>query len=121
MAASSGFRLGPARLLMAVLFLVSGVGKLGNVDGTQQYMEAHGVPGELLWPAAAFEITSGLALLLDWRMKQISMLLSGWCLLTAFIFHTNLADDGERINLMKNMAMAGGFLVLANHGTKRLC
>lgn len=106
----------PARLLMAILFLVSGTGKLSNVEATQNYMEAYRVPGSLLWPAAMLEIVGGLGLLVGRLTRHISIVFAGWCVLTAFIFHTNFEDQGETINLMKNLVMAGGFLVLADHG-----
>jgi putative oxidoreductase len=99
---------------MATLFLLSGRGKLGAVEPTRKYMEAHGIPGRLLHPAAAFEITSGLLLLTGLYTSQVSVLLAGWCLLTAFIFHTKFDDQNEIVHLLKNLAIAGGFLVLAD-------
>ena len=105
-----------ARLLMSVLFLVSGVSKLGSPAATRAYMEAYGVPGYLLYPAAALEIGGGSLLLADHaasHTRWLGGMLAGWCLLTALIFHTDLQDPEQKINLMKNMAMAGGFLVLA--------
>jgi hypothetical protein len=45
--------------------------------------------------------------------RWLAMVLAGWCLLTASIFHTELTDQEQRINFLKNLAMAGGFLVLA--------
>ena len=108
----------PARILMSVLFLVSGFGKLQNVEDTQKYMEAYGVPGFLLFPAAAFEIGGGAALLMGRNTRAWAMLLAPWCLLTAAIFHADWKDQEQRINLMKNMAMAGGFLILADRGSK---
>jgi putative oxidoreductase len=111
-----------ARVLMSILFLVSGIGKLGAVKQTQAYMEAYGVPGYLLYPAAALEIGGGTMLLADHNASHtrwLAMVLSGWCILTALIFHTDLNDQEQKINLMKNMAMAGGFLVLAEEGKDR--
>jgi putative oxidoreductase len=105
-----------ARLLMSVLFLVSGVSKLGAPEQTKAYMEAYGVPGYLLYPAAALEIGGAGMLLADYNpahTRWLAMVLAGWCLLTASIFHTDLKDQEQKINLMKNMAMTGGFLVLA--------
>lgn len=102
-----------AFILMAIIFLVSGMGKLVNVEETQEYMEAYGVPGELLWPAAAFEIASGLALISGLLTTIHDVCLAGWCILTAVIFHTDFQDPNQKINFMKNLAMAGGFLVLA--------
>lgn len=110
----------PARVLLAVLFIVSGTGKLTNVEATQKYMEAFGVPGNLLWPAAAFEIASGAALLTGWNTRAFGMPLALWCLLTAAIFHRDFGDQEQQINFMKNMAMAGGFLILVEHGSNPL-
>ncbi|KIW68779.1 hypothetical protein PV04_04700 [Phialophora macrospora] len=103
----------PARFLMALLFILSGVSKLTSVAQTQQYMEAYGVPGVLIWPAAALEITGGTMVLTGTFTTPISVVLSAWCLLTAAIFHRDLKDQTQMIMFLKNMAMAGGFLVLA--------
>lgn len=103
----------PARFLMSLLFILSGVSKLTSVKETQQYMEAYGVPGILLWPAAALEITGGTMILTGTFTAPVSVILSGWCLLTAAIFHKDLKDQTQMIMFLKNMAMAGGFLVLA--------
>ena len=103
-----------ARVLMSTLFLVSGTGKLGSPEQTAEYMEAYGVPGYLLYPAAALEIGGGMMLLAGIHTKWLSRVLAGWCLLTAMIFHTDLQDQTQKIMMMKNMAMAGGFLVLAD-------
>jgi putative oxidoreductase len=103
----------PARFLMSALFLISGIGKLTAVSATQGYMAAYGVPTVLLWPAAAFEVGSGALLLLGLWTRPLGVLLAGWCLLTAAIFHTAFADQNQLINFLKNLAMAGGFLLLA--------
>ena len=110
----------PARLLMSVLFLLSGFGKLTAVATTQAYMAAHGIPGVLLWPAAALELGGGLLLLLGLGLRPLGVVLAGWCLITALIFHTALADQDQMINFLKNLAMAGGFLLLAARGAPTL-
>jgi putative oxidoreductase len=106
----------PGRALMALIFLVSGVGKLAAVVATQGYMEAFGVPGVLVWPAAAWEIIGGGLLLIGLWTRPLSLLLAGWCFLTAFIFHMKWADPIQMIMFLKNMTMAGGFLLLASAG-----
>lgn len=75
----------------------SGVGKLGAVEDTQKYMEAYGVPGYLIWPAAALEIGGGIMLLIGWRTRQLAVVLAAWCVLTAAIFHVDLEDPNVRI------------------------
>lgn len=109
-----------ARVLMSALFLLSGFGKVTAVAATQGYMAAHGVPGVLLWPAAALEIGSGTLLLLGLGLRPLGLVLAGWCLLTALIFHTDVADQNQTINFLKNLAMAGGFLLLAERGAPTL-
>ena len=106
----------PARALMALIFLISGVGKLSAVVGTQGYMEAHGVPGILIWPAAALEIGGGILLIVGLWVQPLSLVLAGWCLLTAAIFHTAFADPTQVVMFLKNLTMAGGFLLLAKSG-----
>jgi putative oxidoreductase len=89
----------PARALLAIIFLVSGTGKLASVEPTQKYMEAYGVPGYLIYPAAAFEIGSGAALLTGWQLRDLGIMLAGWCLLTASIFHTDFKDQNQQIHV----------------------
>jgi putative oxidoreductase len=110
----------PARALMSVLFLLSGFGKVTAVAATQAYMQAYGVPGVLLWPAAAWEIAGGILLLIGLGTRPLAVLLAGWCLLTAAIFHTAFGDQNQMINFLKNLPMTGGFLVLAKTGAPGL-
>src|SRR5579862_7608926 len=107
----------PARLLMSLLFLMSGIGKLTAVGPTQAYMAAFGVPVVLSWPAAAFEIASGALLIIGIGLRPLAILLAGWCLLTAAIFHTDWSDQTQQVMFLKNMTMAGGFLIMARMGS----
>ena len=106
----------PARALMSLLFLLSGISKISAVVATQGYMEAYGISVALLWPAAALEIGGGVMLLIGLKTRPLSIVLAGWCLITAFIFHSKFADQTQMINFLKNMAMTGGFLLLAKSG-----
>jgi putative oxidoreductase len=106
----------PARGLMSLLFLASGVGKLSAVSATQAYMQAFGVPRVLIWPAAAWEITAAVLLLIGLGIRPLALLLAGWCLLTAVIFHIAWADQIQQVMFLKNMTMAGGFLMLSKTG-----
>ncbi|HDS1102333.1 DoxX family protein [Stenotrophomonas maltophilia] len=108
-----------ARLLLMALFLVSGLGKLGNLAGTQGYMETMGVPGILLWPTIIFEIGSGLCILFGFQTRLVAIVLAGFSLVTAFVFHHNLGDATQQIMFLKNLGLAGGFLLLACTGAGR--
>ncbi len=106
----------PARFLMALLFLISGVGKLSAIAATQAYMTAFGVPAVLVWPAAAWEIGAGLLLVAGFWTRPLAVGLAGWCLLTAAIFHTAFADQNQLMNFLKNLTMAGAFMLIAHRG-----
>jgi putative oxidoreductase len=110
----------PARLLMSLLFLMSGIGKLTAVGPTQAYMAAYGVPVVLIWPTAAFEIASGALLVVGIGLRPLAVFLAGWCLLTAAIFHTDWSDQIQQVMFLKNMTMAGGFLILARMSSWKL-
>jgi putative oxidoreductase len=101
------------RLAMALLFLVSATTKVTETTAIQAYMHAYGVPGMLVWPAPCFEYVVGLSLLLGYRSRPVALLLAGWCLLTALIFHRQFSDLDQLMNFFKNLTMAGGFLWLA--------
>jgi putative oxidoreductase len=103
---------------MSLLFVISGLRKLASIGSTQAYMEAHGVPGILIYPAAALELCGAALLLLGLGVRPVSWVLAGWCVLTAAIFHTKFSDAGQRNNFFKNMTMAGGFLMLAKLGSR---
>ena len=104
------------RLLMAQIFLIAGLGKIGNFAGTQAYMDAMGVPGMLLPLVILLEVGGGLALLLGWQTRWVGWALAGFSVIAAAIFHSNLGDQMQMIMFMKNLAMAGGLLVLSVHG-----
>lgn len=104
------------RILMATLFILAGLGKITQYEGTQAYMAAMGVPGALLPLVIALELGGGLALIAGFQTRLISLALAGFSLASAFIFHSNLADQMQFILFFKNVAMAGGFLIIAAHG-----
>ena len=104
------------RLLLSLIFVVSGVGKIGAYAGTQAYMDSMGVPGVLLPLVIALEILGGLAIIVGWQARIAAFLLAGFCLLSAVLFHGNIGDQGEQIQFLKNLGLAGGFLLIVAHG-----
>ncbi len=108
------------RFLLALLFLLSGLGKLGAYGSTAAYMSATGVPGALLPVVIATEVLGGLAILLGWKTRVVAFLLAGFSLLTAVTFHNKLADQTQMIMFFKNLSIAGGFLLLVANGAGSL-
>ena len=106
----------PARAALSAIFILSGIGKIAAFAATQGYMEAFGLPGGLLAPTIAFEIGAGTALLLGLGTRYVALLLVGFSLVTALVFHRDVADQIQQIMFLKNVAMAGGLLLLAKTG-----
>lgn len=108
------------RIGLSLLFIVSGWTKLGaGYAGTQQYMEAMGVPGAMLPLVIALELGGGLALLAGIGTRWLALVFGAFSLASGFLFHWDLADATQTTNLLKNIAIAGGFLALHATATSR--
>lgn len=105
-----------ARVFLGQIFLLSGFFKISGYEGTQGYMEAMGVPGMLLPLVIALEIGGGLAIVAGWQTRWVSIALAAFTLAAAAIFHSNLSDQMQMIMFLKNIAITGGFILLAVHG-----
>lgn len=104
------------RILISLIFVISGLNKITNFTGTQGWMESMGVPGMLLPLVIAVEVLAGLAVILGWNTRLAAFLLAGFSLLSAVLFHANFGDQTQMIMFMKNLALAGGFLMIVSHG-----
>ena len=104
------------RVLLAAIFLLSGLGKLGAYGATAAYMSSAGVPGALLPLVIATEILGALAIIVGWKTRVAAFLLAGFSLLSALLFHNNLGDQVQMIMFLKNVSIAGGFLLLVANG-----
>ena len=104
------------RILLALIFVISGAGKIADPAGTSGYMQAMGVPIILLWPTIALELLGGLAIIVGFQTRLVAYLLAGFSLVAAATFHTNFADQIQIIMLLKNISIAGGLLLLASSG-----
>ena len=104
------------RVLIAAIFLISGVGKITGYAGAQGYMEAMGVPGALLPLVIALEVGGAIAIIVGYHTRLVAFLLGGFCVVSALIFHRALGDQVQFVMFMKNLAIAGGFLLLVARG-----
>ena len=105
-----------ARVFLGHIFLLAGISKLGAYAGTQGYMETMGIPGALLPLVILLEVVGGLAVITGWKTKWASLALAAFSVVAAALFHNNFADQTQMILFMKNIAIAGGFVLLAIHG-----
>lgn len=103
------------RILLAAIFLQSGVAKIGGYGGTHAYMESSGVPGALLPAVIVVEVVGALALIVGYRTRLVALALAVFTLLAAVLFH-RVPDQMQQIMFMKNLAIAGGMLILTARG-----
>lgn len=109
------------RILMSVLFLWSGVTKALAPVATQATMTRYGVGAVHLAYVGALAIEIGVALLLlvGWKARFAALILTAWCLATAWIAHFHLASPSELTQFLKNLGLSGGFLQFALYGAGR--
>ena len=113
------FSLG-GRVMIALIFVLSGLNKISAIEGMQGYMEAMGLQGILIYPTILFEVGAALAIIAGYQTRIVALLLAGFTLLTAFIFHNQLGDQMQFLMFIKNVAIAGGLLFLASFGAGEL-
>jgi putative oxidoreductase len=101
------------RALVALLFILAGAAKILNPAPFLHHMAEVGVPTFLLPAVIALELGGGLAILIGWRAREAAAALGVFCVLTAAIFHHQLSISAERTLFFKDLAIAGGLLVLA--------
>jgi len=113
MAALAPYLITLGRLLLAPVFIQSGIAKIFDYAGTESLMEAHSLPGLLLAPTIILEVVGGLGVLLGLGTRLAALALGGFCVLAAFIFHFDPGNSAQMIQFLENICMAGGLFVLA--------
>ena len=105
-----------ARILMPVLFIVAGWGKINGYTATAGYMTSMGVPSFFLPLTILLEFGGGLAILFGFFTRTTALITAIFTILTALIFHTDFAQGVNQMMFMKNLSIAGGFFVLFASG-----
>ena len=113
------FELG-GRILLAFMFLLSGLQKIDAYGATAGYMAAMGVPGALLPVVIATEVLGSAAIILGFKTRFAALSLAGFSVVSALVFHNNFADQTQMLMFLKNFSIAGGFLLLVAHGAGQL-
>ena len=106
------------RVLISSIFLLSGYNKIFNYSGTVSWMEGFGIPGFLLAPAIILEIILPILIIVGYKTQLAAALLAIFSISTGVIFHLDLNDQMQTIQLLKNLGLAGGFLFIAVNGPK---
>jgi putative oxidoreductase len=104
------------RFLLALIFTHEGWSIIGSYDGTLAYIQRFGVPGTLLPAVVALELGGGLLIAAGAMTRALSLAFAIFCTLTVVLFHWQLADRNQLLHFEKDLAIAGGFLVLTVGG-----
>ncbi len=104
------------RLFLSMIFIFSGFTKITGYADTAGYMESMGVPSMLLPIVIAVEILGGIAILIGFKARLVAILMAGFSIVSAILFHQFWIDESQMNPFMKNIAMAGGFLMIFAHG-----
>jgi putative oxidoreductase len=107
------------RLLLAVMFLVSGLQKLADPGPTAQMLSATNLPPMLALPTGLFEAVAGVLLAVGLMTRFVSIVLAGFVALTIFFFHNQFADPLQATLALKNLAIIGGLLMTFAYGQMR--
>tara|TARA_Y100000590_G_C15476716_1_gene922361 strand:- start:356 stop:739 length:384 start_codon:yes stop_codon:yes gene_type:complete len=108
------------RILLSALFLIEGFGKISMQENVIMYMEAHGVPGALFVPATVLEILFPLFLILGYKTKWTASILALFTFTVAIIFHTDFSEGMQLMLFLKDIAIAGGFMIIIANGPGKI-
>jgi len=104
------------RILIALIFITAGYGKIGGYEATQNYMASMGVPGTLLPLVIATELGGGILIAVGSLTRYAAFALAGFSIVSGLLFHADFADPIQQIMFMKNLAIAGGLILLIVNG-----
>ena len=113
------------RILLAVIFILSGFSKVTGYDGTAAYMATKLPMVSILLPLTILvELGGGILLAIGYKARWAALALAGFTILAAFVFHNFWAVEaaqklGQQINFMKNIAITGGMLMVFAFGPGR--
>ncbi|TPN81914.1 DoxX family protein [Mesorhizobium sp. CU2] len=106
------------RILLAVIFLLSGFGKLTAISGTAAYFGGLGLPVPTVTAVVVglIELLGGIAVLVGFQTRIAAWILAVFTIATGLVAHTGWADQMQMIQFLKNLAITGGFILLASSG-----
>ena len=107
------------RIFLSTVFLIAGVNKIFNYEGTTTYMESFGVPDFLYIPAIILEILFPLLIIIGYQTKISALIMAIFSVSLAIIFHTDFSNQMQVMSFLKNFAIAGGFIIIFVNGPGR--
>ena len=107
------------RILLAVIFIVSGIGKIMDPAPASGMMASVGLPANMALGVGIFELVAGVLLAIGLMTRLVSIVLFVYVALTILFFHNALADPAQQVNALKNLAIMGGMLMVFAYGQMR--
>ena len=107
------------RIFLSALFLIEGVGKLFTQEQVIMYMEDYSVPSILFIPAVVVEILFPLLLIIGYKTRLAALVMILFTLTVTIIFHTDFSDGMQLIFFLKDLAIAGGFMIIIAYGSNK--
>ena len=108
------------RIFLSALFLIEGFGKISMQEDVIMYMEDYGVPGILFVPATVLEILFPLLLIVGYKTKWAAAVMALFTFTVAIIFHTDFSEGMQMIFFLKDLAIAGGFMIIIAYGPGKI-
>ena len=108
------------RVLLSILFLVEGIGKISMQEEVIMFMDDYGVPEILFVPAIIIEILFPLLLIIGYRTKWAASIMATFTFAVAIIFHTDFSEGMQMIFFLKDIAIAGGFMIIVAYGPGKI-
>ena len=108
------------RIFLSALFLIEGFGKISMQEDVIMYMEDYGVPGILFVPATVLEILFPLLLIVGYKTKWAASVMALFTFAVAIIFHTDFSEGMQMIFFLKDLAIAGGFMIILVYGPGKI-
>ena len=108
------------RMFLSALFLIEGFGNISMQDDVIMYMEEYGVPGLLFMPATTLEILFPLFLILGYKTKWAASVMALFTFAVAIIFHTDFSESMQMMLFLKDLAIAGGFMIIIAYGPGKI-
>jgi putative oxidoreductase len=115
------------RILLALMFVLAGIGKLTGLEGTAGYIASKGLPAPMLLAVAVgvLELVAGVLLIIGWQARWAALALAVFTVVASVIFHNYWAMPAEQqmmqqLMFMKNLAVTGGLLIVFAYGAGTL-
>ena len=109
-----------ARIFLSLLFLIEGIRKISVQDNVIMYMEDYGVPGILFIPSIILEILFPLLIIVVYKTKLAALVMALFTFTVTIIFHTDFHEDMQMIFFLKDLAIAGGFMMIFFYGANKI-